>query len=201
MLRTDRRTTLRRRRSRPPPPARHWASRPSQSTSPKRASIVAGKHERASLRSRRDCRVACRLAVAVGAILAREPWRDCGKYRRSTERPMSTLCHAVALRPRSSSAASAQSRTASHDRVEAKRPGRRRAVKAASRRSRSRAARALTGLRWPRHRRSQAIMAGLRHEHAQPNATLRLMALATLILDAVLAAAAPGALHGTVRRR
>ena len=87
-------------------------------------------------------------ANAVAAICDEEPWRHCGKLGRSTERPKSTLRHAVVLRSRTSSAACAQSHRASHERMAAKGPGQRSAVKAASRRSRSREARALTAFRW-----------------------------------------------------
>ena len=37
-------------------------------------------------------------ADAVATICEREPWRHCGKLGRSTERPMSTLPHSMALR-------------------------------------------------------------------------------------------------------
>lgn len=80
-----------------------------------------------------------RVARAVAAIFAWEPWRDCGKARKSTERPKCARRHATLLRLRASSADWAQPRTASLDRLVAKR---RQAVKAASRGSRSRKARA-----------------------------------------------------------
>jgi hypothetical protein len=98
--RTTRQTTPRTRRSRPRSPARLPASRPSPSMSPKRASPVDGQDERARPHSHRDRRVTRRPARAVAAILEREPWRQCGKPGRSTERPNSTPHHAAVLGPR-----------------------------------------------------------------------------------------------------
>ena len=120
--RATRQTTPQTRRSRPRSPARLPASHPSPSMSSNRASPVDGQDERAQAHSRRDRRIARRPAHAVATIFARKPWRQCGKPGRSTERPNSTPYHAAVLRPRASSAAWAQSRTASHERMEAKRP-------------------------------------------------------------------------------
>ena len=85
---------------------------------PARTSL--GHDERTPLNSRRGRRVARRSAHAGAAIFESKPWRHCGKLGRSTERPNSTPYHAAVLRPRASSAAWAQSRTASHDRMAAK---------------------------------------------------------------------------------
>ena len=83
----------------------------------------------------------------VAAILGSEPWRECGTirpFRRTTESPRrATLPISTGVATR------ATSLTGSHDRLEAES---RKQVKAASRRSRARGARALTGLGWPGRR-------------------------------------------------
>src|SRR4051812_25627089 len=75
----------------------------------------------------------------------------------------------------------------------AKGPGHRSAVKTASRRSRSREARALTAFRWSGSG-LPCDHGGIHAEHAQHDATLRTMALGTLILNAFSVRTAPGRL-------
>ena len=83
---------------------------------------------------------------AVAAISGSEPWRECGTRRHPAERPKSTPRYAAIS---NGVATGATSLTGSHDRLEAREPVSREPVKAASRRSRARVARALTGLRLP----------------------------------------------------
>jgi hypothetical protein len=119
--RTDRRTRLRTRRSRLRSPAHLLANHLSLSMSPKRASSFVGADDRVLVRSRRDRQIAFRSMRVVGTVCESEPWRDCGKARKSTERPKCARRHATVLRLRASSADWAQPRTASLDRLAAKR--------------------------------------------------------------------------------
>jgi hypothetical protein len=92
----------------------------------------------------------------VAATSGSEPWRECGTRRRSTERPKSTPCYAGIS---SCVVTRATSLTGSHERLEAREPDGGKPVKAASRRSRARPARVLTGLQSSGNGSLQAIMA------------------------------------------
>jgi hypothetical protein len=122
------------------------ANRQSPSTRLDRPSLVAQRDEPADVHSRRDHRVPRRTTRVVVAISESEPWRQCGMRSPSTERPK--LARRYAVPPIFARVVTgANSLPRSHDRSEAKEPGQRTPVKAASRLRRSRAARALTGLR------------------------------------------------------
>jgi hypothetical protein len=66
--------------------------------SPKRALSFVCADDRLLMCSRRDRQTTRRSMYAGGTVCEREAWRHCGKGRRSTERPMSTLRHAAVLR-------------------------------------------------------------------------------------------------------
>src|SRR5262249_20077156 len=152
--RTGRRTKPRTRRSRLQSPARPPASRrspPSRADVPSPIAWPGASVDAHSLADRRVPRPVQPSAVA--AFLGSEPWRECGTHHHSAERPKSTPRYAAVS---TSVAPGAPSLVGRHDRLEAREPGGREPVKAASRRPR---ARALTGLRSSGNGLLQAIIA------------------------------------------